>query len=328
MNNLIHPKETAYKSIMYIISGIIWIPLIIFAVIGFVFSIPFIFISWLSSLYYKAQILGDCVKVNNNQYPEIYNIVTEYSNKSGLIDIPEVYVYNSNGLLNAFAIKLFMNRFIMLTSSIVDISYKNTNHDELNFIIGHEIGHHAAGHTNILKSIFITPSKFIPFLGAAYSRACELTADRYGMYLSGNLNASVNSLVNLAHGSKVLSHKTNIDSFISQENEIPELMGFVSKLFSTHPRLTRRVIELNAFSHINNNQFDKTDDFKGIKTTSDESTQFQTTIYTPHLYVKTDEENNTNKYIPPIIKSSNCPKCNHPLLDGDAFCENCGNKLK
>ncbi|MFN8284325.1 MAG: M48 family metalloprotease [Chitinophagales bacterium] len=261
MNNLIHPKENTYKTIMFIVGGIIWLVIscLILAFIvttlgvGLIFGILYIciiaFFSWIASQFFKAQILGDSVKVSNSQYPEIHEKVVDYCQKVNLAKIPEVFVFNSNGMLNAFAVKFFMKKYVMLTSSIVDIAYKDNNHyDELNFIIGHELGHHAANHTSFKRNLLIGPAKIIPFIGAAYSRACELTADRHGMYLSNNANASINSLINLAHGSKALSPKTNIDSFASQENEIPEFIGFLIKIYSTHPRLTKRVIELKSFS--------------------------------------------------------------------------------
>lgn len=317
MNNLTHPKETGYRSIMYVISGLVWLCIIPIAIAGFLFSIPFAIISWLSSMYFKAQILGDSVKVSNSQYPEIYAKVTEYCNQLNINTVPEVFVYNSNGLLNAYAVKIFMNKFIMLTSTIVDITYKNEYADELNFIIGHELGHHAAGHTSILKSVFLAPAKFIPFIGAAYSRACELTADRYGMFLSNNTAASVNSLVNLAHGSKVLSHKTNIDAFIDQENEIPELMGFISKLYSSHPRLTKRVIELRSFAAQYNIQ---TANSNG--TTSNYNSPHPITHQQTSAPIYSGVQN-----MSPVTGANQCLKCGSSFDTGDAFCENCGNKL-
>jgi Zn-dependent protease with chaperone function len=247
-----HPKEATYLTIMYVFSIIIYILLFIPIILFAVFSIPFIlvgvFTSWLSSLYFKAEILGNSVKVSPTQYPEIYNTYISFCQKANVSNIPDLFIYNGNGVLNALAMKVFLKKYIFMLSSIVDISYKPETKDEFNFYLGHELGHHAAGHFSIKRSILTAPAHFIPFLGAAYSRACELTADRYGLAFTGNIDESRNALINLAHGSKVLSDYTNKDAFEMQENEIPDLMGFISKLFATHPRLTIRVIELRNFS--------------------------------------------------------------------------------
>lgn len=330
MNNLIHPKEITYKNIMYVFGGVIWLILFCFflvsvvatlglsLLIGLIYVSIFAFFSWIGSQYFKAQILGDSVKVTASQYPEIYNKVIEYCQNTQINNIPEVYVFNSNGLLNAFAVKIFMKKFVMLTSSIVDIAYKKENMDELNFIIGHELGHHAAGHTSILRSFIIGPAKIVPFLGAAYSRACELTADRYGMFLSNNLSASVNSLLNLAHGSRVLSPKTNIEAFVSQENEIPEIMGFISKIYASHPRLTRRVIELNSFAFQQNGQMPSYN--FPVQNSFNNSNQ--------QSYTNTLVNNSQHNVYATVQIKKNCSNCGNAFQSSDVFCENCGNKLK
>lgn len=254
MNNLIHPKESSYKTMMFVFAGIGWlligIPFVAAIAIALPFILVFLLISWITSLILKAQLLGDSIKVTTSQYPEIHNKVIEYCERTGIDKIPDVFVFNSNGVLNAFAVKFFESKYVFLTSAVVDLSYKNDSYDQLNFIIGHELGHHAAGHTSMLRNFFLIPAKVVPFIGAAYSRACELTADRYGCFLNGNIESSINSLVLLAHGSKVLSDKTNVDAFIDQEYEISGLPGFMAKLYATHPRITRRVIELKEFGRI------------------------------------------------------------------------------
>ena len=254
INEIRHEKEGTYMTLMYVISILIYIllciPLAAFAVIGFPFILIFALFSWLTSLYFKAQVLGNCVKVTPHQYPEIHNTVLNYCSLTAITKLPDVFIYNGEGILNAFAIKVFTKKYVMLSSNIVDLSYKQGIMDELNFVIGHELGHHAAQHTSITRAILTGPAKIVPFLGAAYSRACELTADRYGLVLSNNKNASLNGLINLAHGSRVLSRNTNISAFESQEDDIPEFMGFISKIYASHPRLTVRVRQLKQYHNL------------------------------------------------------------------------------
>lgn len=318
-NTIRHPKEGTYVTIMYVISIFIYISFSVFLLIGIVVAIPFILLfllfSWLISLYFRAQILGDSLKVSENQFPELYRSLLEYCSRTNISKVPEMFVFNSNGMLNAFAVKLFMKKYIMLTSSIVDLSYRNNNFDELNFIIGHELGHHAAGHTSFTRMFLTYPATIVPFIGAAYLRACELTADRYGLVLSGNRNSSINSLINLAHGSRTMSDKVNITAFEQQENEIPEFMGFIAKLWSTHPRLTIRVKEVRVFKfellgnynqQMLNNQYSTPIN----QSTSTVNFQHSQEIRVPNLLVL------------------NCTKCGIKVNAEDIFCEHCGNKLK
>ena len=48
----------------------------------------------------------------------------------------------------------------------------------------------------------------------------------------------------LACGSKSMVDKTNIESFMQQEKEVPPITGFINELYSSHPRMTLRVKEM------------------------------------------------------------------------------------
>jgi Zn-dependent protease with chaperone function len=253
INSLRHEKEKTYLTIMQIVGGLIWLLLLIstFGII-ILWALLFALVLWLTGLYFKAVIYGDSVKVTAKQYPEIHKLVVEHSQKLNLVKVPEVFIYNGSGLVNAFAIKFLSTKYVILMSDLVDLMLKRKRIDELSMIIGHELGHHAAGHTDPWKNLLLKPSTFIPLLGAAYSRSCELTADRIGYAVTSNLPAAQNALVAIALGSESLANDTNIDEFLLQENEIPEFMGFIHKIFSTHPRMTRRVIEITNYHKIQN----------------------------------------------------------------------------
>lgn len=253
INSLRHEKEKIYSTIMQIVGGLVWLLLLIGTVGSIILlALPFALVLWLTGLYFKAVIYGDSVKVTAKQYPEIHKLIVEHSQKLNLVNVPQVFIYNGGGLVNAFAVKYLSTKYVILMSDLVDLMLKRNKIDELSMIIGHELGHHAAGHTNPWKNLLLKPATFIPLLGAAYGRACELTADRIGYEVTRNLSATQNALVSIALGSESLANDTNIDEFLLQENEIPELMGFIHKIFSTHPRMTRRVIEISNYHKIQN----------------------------------------------------------------------------
>ncbi|MCS6905037.1 MAG: M48 family metallopeptidase [Bacteroidia bacterium] len=241
VNHLRHPKEKFYLTLMVLVSVWFSIPLLV------AFCIPLIIVWWILDLYFRAVIYGNAVRVTARQYPEIHKIILEQAEKLNLRYIPEVFVWNGHGLVNSFAIRFLSRKYILLLSSIVDLMLSHGRLNELSMVIGNQIGYHAAGHTNIWKDLLIWPAYFIPFLGAAYSRACVLTADRIGYVLTDDIMACQRALIALAHGSKNLSQKTDIDEFLLQEDRIPWLMGFIHKIYSTHPRITKRVIEITKY---------------------------------------------------------------------------------
>lgn len=261
MDDMRHEKEKTYFIIKMVFSCLIWIagisiiiltgltiPVILMATLAFLLVI---IIFWLASLSFKAFIYGNSVKVNSNQYPEIFKVATEFSGRLGLTDVPELFICNRNGIVNAIAKKILSKKYVLIYSSLADLMLATNNNKALSMVIGHELGHHAAGHTNTWKRLFLLPGSLIPFLGAAYSRACEYTADRIGFVLSDSLTDSQNALVFLALGSERLTTSVNVAEFCAQENEVPEFIGFIQKIFSLYPRTTKRVLEITSFGNKN-----------------------------------------------------------------------------
>lgn len=301
LSDLRHPKETGYFTIMAVVSGIIWLPLIPAAFVGFFISIPFLIIAWLSSLYFKAVILGDSVRVSPDQYPEIYQRANEISREMKMTSVPEIFVVNSNGIVNAVAYRVLDGKYIFLYSSLVDLLLMKGHRKELDFILGHELGHYAAGHMQFWKRIFLFWGKLVPFVGAAYSRACELTADRIGHHFVDDTAVSKRALAAMALGSATLLESISIDAFKAQEAQIPSIMGFIHKIFSQYPRTTRRVLEIEEFEEYN----------RFLKSKSN-GTSSQGQPSAP--------ENSAGSIF--------CSSCGTKNSVQAGFCENCGNKLK
>lgn len=132
---------------------------------------------------------------------------------------------------------------VLLTSALIDVQ----NDAQVDFVIGHELGHHAAGHLSPWKNLLRLPGSFTPFLGAAYHRSRELTADRIGAYCVDNVEAARGGLYMLACGSARLNAAMNVDAFAAQEAMVPGVTGFLLHIFSGYPRLTRRVVEVERY---------------------------------------------------------------------------------
>jgi Zn-dependent protease with chaperone function len=192
---------------------------------------------FISALVYRATAFGNMIMLGPQQFPELYAMVVKGSLEVGLSAPPKTFLFNSNGLFNAFARRLFGGRFVFLTSALIDA----TSDAQVRFVIGHELGHHAAGHLNPWMNALKLPAHAVPFLGSAYSRAREYTCDNIGAFLSNDLSASRSALQMLGCGCRRLNQAMNCESFMAQEAMVPPVFGFLTEIFRSHPRLTRRV---------------------------------------------------------------------------------------
>jgi len=244
VSDLRHPKEEVYFTLGAIIGAIGWLALFWIVLLFIWIALPVFIGLWVTEQFFRARFLGEAVRVGPDQYPEIHEIILNQSQRLGLAAVPDIFVVNQNGLINALALKFLRTKYVILFSDLVDVMLAHDSTKELSFVIGHELGHHAAGHTALWKELLLRPTMILPFFGPAYSRACELTADRIGTYLCGDKETACRSLITLACGSRVLSPRTNLAAFEDQEKHLSPLFAFLHDLYSTHPRTTKRVIEV------------------------------------------------------------------------------------
>ena len=243
-------KETTYGALLNLFGAVLW-AVLVFAVLSSpeyaAVIIAYIVIGLLGSLlaaaFYRAYVFGHYVLIGPAQFPHLAEMVREGAAALGMKEAPKTFLYNSNGLINAFAMRLIGGPYVMLTSSLIDAD----TDAQVRFVIGHELGHHAAGHLSFRKNLVKFPGHFIPFLGPAYSRARELTCDRIGAYLSQDLEASRGALQMLACGSARLNSQLNRHAFEEQEEMVPPFFGFLTLIFSHYPRLTTRVTAISVY---------------------------------------------------------------------------------
>lgn len=192
---------------------------------------------WTAGAAYRASAFGNMILLGPQQVPDLYAMVVQGSRELGLAEPPKTFIYNSNGVFNAFARRLLGGRYVFLTSALIE-----ANSDaQVRFVIGHELGHHAAGHLNPWLNALKLPAHFVPFLGKAYSRSREYTCDSIGAYLSKDAHASRSALRMLGCGCRRLNTSMDCGAFMDQERMVPPIFGFLTEIHRSHPRLTRRV---------------------------------------------------------------------------------------
>ncbi len=253
-NTLRHDKERTYGTFMVVVGCVIWLLLLGVLVVTAVtkpagllpIAIELVVISlviYFGQCLTRAYIYGHYVMVTPQQFPGLYAMVQDGAKQLGMDEAPTAFVYNSSGVMNAMAVRLVGRRFVWLTSAIIDADTEQ----QIRFVIGHELGHHAFGHLTPLKRLLKFPGHFIPFLAPAYSRGREFSCDRMGAYLANDLPASLSALQMLASGSARLNETMRSDLFMQQEELVPPIAGFFLKIVSPYPRLTKRVAEVHAY---------------------------------------------------------------------------------
>lgn len=189
----------------------------------------------------QAQYLGNAIRVHSNQYPEIFR---SFRNKAEKLEIRRASLYiTQDPYLQAFTLGI-TNCTVVLTSALVE----QLTEEELNFVIAHELGHYAAGHTKI-STLFVPIGNANVFSGLIFgfwNRKAEYSCDRCGLILTKDIDSSISALIKLAVGKK-LYQDLDIKGYIAQIKTANKTSVKFSELLGDHPLITNRIKSLMIF---------------------------------------------------------------------------------
>lgn len=246
----VHHKETRYFTIMCIISANLYVLLaltLLFAqqtqwlMVAMGYIAFFVLLSKIGALLMLGYIKSNCIKVSENQLPEVYALVKEHAAALQLTNVPETYILQGNGVLNAFATRLSKKNFVVLYSDVLEIAYQE-GIEAVSFIVGHELGHIKRNHLTFFKNAFIFPATFVPFLSLAYSRAREYTCDNIGFSVSPH--GALKGLLLLGAGKKLYA-KISVNQFLMDAAQEQGFATLCAEIVSTHPPLCKRIDAMN-----------------------------------------------------------------------------------
>ncbi|GAA5069089.1 M48 family metallopeptidase [Nocardia callitridis] len=178
------------------------------------------------------------VKMSPTQFPEGYRMVQEAAARFGMPTPPDAYVVLGNGQINAFASGHGFRRYVVVYSDLFEVGGAARQPDALAFIIGHEVGHIAAGHTSYWRQLGMFLVPFLPILGNSLIRSQEYTADNHG-YCNRHTGAP-SAMGTLAAG-KYMNTLVGFDEMADRAATEKGFFVWVVNATSSHPVLTWRM---------------------------------------------------------------------------------------
>ncbi len=216
--------------------------------------------------------MSDLIRLNENQMPEVYEVLPPICEKLG-IDVPELY-YQKSKEMNAYTGGT-TKPYVVVTSKLVD----KLSTEQLASVIAHECGHIACKHNlyhsmaaYLVNGINNSPLAYFPAVRRYLSpnlvkallfwdRCSELSADRAVALCDGNDEVFVDSLLKI-HG---YGDNINREEFVKQAIDLREFVNEsksakafqqMMEQWNSHPRLATRVYECHTWA--------ESDDFRRI----------------------------------------------------------------
>jgi Zn-dependent protease with chaperone function len=238
VESLVHPREKPLFIVSLIISIAAWIAFIVGTFgLGLIYIGIAALLGIVGKQLYIARIKGFGVRVNEQQYTDIYSEAKRISVAMGIKDVPEIYVYDMSGVFNAFAMNIVSRNFVILTTAMLEASEGDL--DARAVIVGHELAHVSRKHTKYLSVLL--PAAIVPWLRGAYSRACEFTCDAHGAYYGAHTyEGALRGIALLATVNGGRAKSLVESAYIAQARDVEEFFPAVAYTNSSHPFTTLR----------------------------------------------------------------------------------------
>ncbi|MER6250617.1 M48 family metallopeptidase [Streptomyces sp. NPDC001584] len=212
--------------------------------------------------------LSESVRVGETQFPHLYAMLRDACYILDLEKVPQMYVQQDPNP-NAMCIGLD-EPIIVVTTGLVEL----LDEEEMRAVVGHEVGHALSGHavyrtillflTNLALKIAWIPLGNVAIMTIVtalreWFRKSELSADRAGLLVGQDVQASMRGLMKIAGGNHL--HEMNVDAFLAQAEEYEssgDLRDSVLKILNllprTHPFTTVRASELKKWAESRDHQ--------------------------------------------------------------------------
>lgn len=206
--------------------------------------------------------LSDSVRVSDQQFAHLHAMLLDACYILDLEKVPSMYV-TQDPQPNAMCIGMDAP-IIVVTTGLVEL----LDEEEMRAVVGHEVGHALSGHavyrtillflTNLAVRVSWIPLGNLAILAIVtalreWFRKSELSADRAGLLVGQDLQASMRGLMKIAGGNHL--HEMNVDAFLEQADEYEaagDLRDSVLKIMNvlprSHPFTTVRAAELKKWA--------------------------------------------------------------------------------
>lgn len=187
--------------------------------------------------------------------PRIFNIITETKQKLGLEGEYEVFCLNSSSI-NAFAYVQPAEETNFFIIGITSAALEDLEDLEIQFILGHELGHFLYEHNRMNYLINPNPASqgvtLLPSMGESiflrWRKKCEISTDRIGLIACGDFENAARAMLKTAYGLTGKNLNLDVDSLLQQIDALKEEPEALEVNYRSHPLMPLRLKVMQMFA--------------------------------------------------------------------------------
>ncbi len=187
--------------------------------------------------------------------PRIFNIISETKQKLGLEGEYEVFCLNSSSI-NAFAYVQPAEGKNFFIIGITSAALEDLEDLEIQFILGHELGHFLYEHNRMNYLINPNPASqgvtLLPSMGEniflRWRKKCEISTDRIGLIACGDFENAARAMLKTAYGLTGKNLNLDVDSLLQQIDALKEEPEALEVNYRSHPLMPLRLKVMQMFA--------------------------------------------------------------------------------
>ncbi len=187
--------------------------------------------------------------------PRIFKIVTETKQTLGLEGEYEVFCLNSSAI-NAFAYVQPAEEKNFFIIGMTSAALEELEDQEIQFILGHELGHFLFEHNRMNYLINPNPESqgvtLLPSMGESiflrWRKKCEISTDRIGLIACGDFENAARAMLKTAYGLTGKNLNLNVESLLQQIDDLKEEPEALEVNYRSHPLMPLRLKVLQMFA--------------------------------------------------------------------------------
>jgi Zn-dependent protease with chaperone function len=209
-----------------------------------------VIVGYFASRRNHHDLIAQAQRVTLESTPQLMPLI-EVNSARLQVEPVDVFIVPSNRL-NAYTFGMDSPKAVVLYSPLFNIM----DRDEIQFILGHEMGHVKLGHTvlnTLVGGMAGIPSSYgaLAIMELAFrwwNRACEYSADRAGVLACANPAKAISALVKLEAGPAALTQAGMQAAIQHIETEDDDILQNITELLASHPMVAKRVDEIRKFA--------------------------------------------------------------------------------
>jgi len=209
----------------------------------FLYGVILLVAGYFAIYYLHAYTRSMSLRITRKNFPEVYELIETYAKKLGMEKVPEAYVMQENGVLNAFSAYIFRRQYIQINAEIFEVAYREHHDmDSLGFVIAHEMAHIYYGHATLHYNLPIWFVQSMPLVSAIASRAREYSADRLAQRVSGSDGVSAMFMLMV---DRHLYTRVDREDYLEQAKKQKGFFVWIVNMFASHPIMCKRIAALD-----------------------------------------------------------------------------------